>query len=80
MPLSVFLSPLPQYTEGNAGAVVVEIESEAVREESDVPRVSDLEKEIREVRLTDWAENGGAPTTSDAITEQQKQKERARNG
>lgn len=55
----------------------MEIEREEGEEEmSDVPTDSDLEKEMREERLSDWEDIGGAPSTRDAMTE----RERVRDG
>lgn len=35
-----------------------------------MPRDSDLEKEIREEKVSDWEDIGGAPSTRDAMTEE----------
>jgi hypothetical protein len=37
-----------------------------------LPRDSDLEKEMREERVSDWEDIGGAPSTRDAMTERER--------
>lgn len=71
-PLAVFLSPLPQYTEGTVGEVTAESERETVEaeEERELAKVWDLEKEKREERVSDWEEvvgGEGAMRTIDAM-------------
>lgn len=62
--------------EGTVRGILAEIEREEPEKvENDVPRVSDLENEMREQRASEWDETGGAPSSRDAITEHERRRD-----